>query len=60
LGAPGEGTHHHEQPSCIRERRAGQDHVVKEAIGEPIVERLLTVLREVEVRLSALAKKEGS
>lgn len=31
--------------------------VVKEAIGEPIVERLLSLLREVEVRLSALAKR---
>ena len=34
--------------------------VVKDAIGEPIVERLLSLLREVELRLSALAKKGGS
>ena len=33
--------------------------VVKDAIGEPIVERLLTLLREVEVRLSTLNDESG-
>jgi homoprotocatechuate degradation regulator HpaR len=38
---------------------AVKSKVLKEAIGEPIVEHLLTLLREVEVRLSSLTAPDS-